>query len=166
MWLFWIISAIIFYYVKKTNPEVVRFTFRAYLKFLLWMGLVTSLRLIGLFNSGLDTSEFDYFYPADFLPLLFLSMVWWEDVIFVLPSVLLIKKNSSKMIWIPVMALSSLVFAAGHLYQGEIWAAITLFYVPLMTYFAKKNGLSTVAACHVTYDVLTFMTMAICIYLS
>lgn len=166
MHVFWIIAAFVLLLVKKHDSEAIRFTLKPYLKFLGWVGLVTVFRFFILKMSGVSPDDVYFPFEIEKIPPLKFFMVWWEDVMFVLPFVLLSRNNVSKKIQIPLMALASALFAAGHLYQGGLWALITLLYVPIMTHFAKKHGLRTTAACHVTYDVLTYLTIAVWVYTS
>lgn len=159
MLILWIISAIIYLLVRLTDLEAVRFTPRAYLKFLAFMFFATIIRFV-IFATLNDPKDMYVPFFTTLLPPFDLYMVWWEDVIFVLPSLVLFRKNLSRWFLIPLIMLSSLIFASGHLYQGSTWAIITLFYIPLMLHFAKKYGLATTAACHVTYDVVTYLTIS------
>jgi hypothetical protein len=59
------------------------------------------------------------------------------------------------------MLISSLSFAAGHVYQSWTWAAIQLGYVPLMFSIARKHGLGTIMAGHVTYDLISYLFLLI-----
>jgi len=150
---FFVIFAILKIVVAiKAFPELVRFDFKAFRSFLLLMLYTAVLRTLYVLATGKNPINLDLF---DF-PLLF--FVFWEDMFFVFPSLLLYHLTKNKYLVAPVMLVSSIIFAIGHLYQGVMAPIILLGYVPAMFYFGRKYGLGTVMACHVAYDVLTYLT--------
>lgn len=154
MLLIWLISFFIAFLAWRKDPEALRFSLAPYVKFLTYFGAITLLRVFALYITDFKDENSFLFQ----IPLFSLFMVWWEDVIFVMPALLMTRAKNSKWAIYAVIIMSSIIFAMGHLYQSEIWAFITLFYVPLMLHYSKKHGLSTVAACHITYDVGTYLT--------
>lgn len=85
--------------------------------------------------------------------------VFWEDTIFTLPTLIMDKIGADKLTRFISLAVSSLVFASGHLSYGIEWASITLLYVPLISYpVSRKYGLGTAIACHIIYDLATILT--------
>jgi membrane protease YdiL (CAAX protease family) len=137
---------------RKAFPELVRLDFKAFRSFLLLMFYVAVLRTVYVLVTGKNPINLDLF---DF-PLLF--FVFWEDMFFVFPSLFLYHLTKNKYLVAPVMLVSSIIFAIGHLYQGVMAPLILLGYVPAMFYFGRKYGFGTVMACHVAYDVLTYLT--------
>jgi hypothetical protein len=123
-------------------------------KYSIFMFIVTILRLITFRISTPPLFPFNYT----------LFLVFWEDVIFVcLPLFILtlfddgiIKKISTLLIWIAF----SLFFAWGHLYQGYIVACITMVYPFFISKpIIEKHGLLTMSIVHVSYDVITVLTI-------
>lgn len=137
---------------RKTYPELMRFDLDAFIYFLFVMFMIASFRVYSVNVLGSPRLSVDMFN----LPSLFL--VFWEDMFFVFPSLLLYSLTKNRYIVAPVMVLSSLAFSIGHLYISTSWALVLLAYVPLMFFFARKKGMLTVMAAHVTYDVLTYLT--------
>lgn len=63
------------------------------------------------------------------------------------------EKFLPKWIFVPIVVLSSLIFGAGHLYQGYFVAALLSLYPYFVSYkYGKKYGYGTVMLCHITYD--------------
>lgn len=157
MFLYYLFGLAIFLIARLFDKESVRFTLKAYLKFLIFLAFITGIRfyILSLYSADPD----DLQIPD--IPLWSLFGVWWEDMVFILPSILIMRNSKSKskfLIVVPLMLASSFLFATGHLYQGTTWATITFFYIPVIGFLGKKNGVGTTAACHVTYDVITFLT--------
>lgn len=151
-----IYSVLILFIVKMDSPEILRFSLKPFLKFLLIIIALTGLRLWAFVDMPMPI------YKS--LPNIeSLLLVFWEDVFFVLPLLIMKKyqvegdKLHKVMFWI-VMAISSIFFASGHLYISTEWATILLAYVPLMYSIARKSGLTNVMLGHVIYDVATVLT--------
>lgn len=141
---------------RKVFPDLVKFEPKAYGSFLVPMALITFIRVFSfLLTKNEPIESLDLFY----FPSLFL--VFWEDMFFVFPSLLLYFLTKNKLLVAPVMLISSLIFSLGHVYQSVEWALLLLAYVPVMFYFARKHGLGTVMVAHVTYDVVTYLTFYI-----
>jgi hypothetical protein len=140
---------------RKVFPELVCFKPKAFAYFLIFMALLTGLRFFHFWVTGVNPMSLELF---NFLRLF---LVFWEDMFFVFPSLLLYHLTRNKHLTAPIMIISSIIFSMGHVYQGVDWALILLGYVPMAMYFARRHGLGTVMVCHVTYDVLTYL----CYYL-
>jgi membrane protease YdiL (CAAX protease family) len=141
-------------------PGTCRFTLKPYLKFLGLMAIVTAIRFVVYkIAVPMPTNSDSIITMRSIHPLQFL-MVFWEDAFFTLPTIIMEKMGASKLFRNCMLILSSLAFASGHIAYGLPWAFITLFYVPMISYkYGKKHGLSTVMACHITYDMVTWLTM-------
>ncbi len=154
MLLFILLAVVMIFLCRKVAPDLIRFEKSAYLSFLVTMVLVTAARLFSFVVLGNSPKiSPDLFY----LPSLFL--VFWEDMFFVFPSILIYHFTKNRYLVAPVMLLSSLCFSVGHIYQSVEWAILLLAYVPFMFYLGRKHGLGTVMVAHVTYDVLTYLTI-------
>jgi hypothetical protein len=121
----------------------------------------TAFRVYLIISSGITPYDVEYHWGTSLIPPLGLFMVWWEDVAFVLPTILMMRNNVSRMVYIPYTLLACLLFASAHLYQSVSWAFVTLFYIPVAIHYAIKNGLTTVAACHILFDLISYMTIVL-----
>lgn len=138
--------------IRKVLPELVRFELKAFKFFLLLMFCVSFLRILYVSVAGKSPVNIHLF---DFYSLFF---VFWEDMFFVFPSIFFYHLTKNRYLVAFLMLISSIIFAMGHLYQGTTASLILTSYVPIAFYFGRKYGLGTVMACHVTYDVLTYLT--------
>lgn len=128
--------------------HVMRIRWDKVAEFVGFMVLVSFVRL-ALYSwttNNIPSAIPDYGIPAwQFL------LVPWEDAFYVLPY-LLTRKYLPNWLWTSLFTFSCIWFASGHLYQGTVWAAITLLY-PLISYkYSVKHGIGTVMACHVIFD--------------
>lgn len=144
----------------KLFPGTCRFTLRPYVRFLGLMAIVTVGRIILFKMTPHSPVDEDSAATIRNISPWHLMLVFWEDAFFTLPTIVLEKLGASTFARNSMLILSSLAFASGHVAYGLPWAFITLFYVPFLSYkFGKKHGLGTVMACHVTYDMLTWLTV-------
>lgn len=131
-------------------------------KFLWFMGTVTIVRLVLISISvSLGASPFDINSGANQLDFWNLSLVFWEDCIFAIPLYYMKDRwNWSKYIYIPLFMMSSVVFALGHIYQGE-WVFFPMLLVPYLAFYknGKKWGFGTVMVCHILFDMITYATL-------
>lgn len=138
---------------RKEYPDIMFVNKKALMGFVFIMFSVTIFRII-FFNLGVKTDlNINLFY----LPNLFL--VFWEDMFFTFPALLLYRLTNKPLLVFPLMVLSSVVFAVGHIYQSVDWAITLLAYVPITFFIARKYGLLTVMICHVIYDIVTYLTL-------
>jgi hypothetical protein len=122
-------------------------------KFISIMVAITLIRWSVMSFSGVNANEITLSIPMHWF-----LFVLWEDAVFSLPIYWLKDKfKVSRYIWVPLVISSSVYFAIGHLYQGQSgWITI------ILPYFAgyklgKKYGFGTTMACHVLYDIFTFL---------
>jgi hypothetical protein len=148
-----VLSSIIF-------PGTCRFSLSSYLKFLGLMAVVTAARFAIFKMASHVPADPDSVATMQSISPWQFMLVFWEDAFFTLPTIVLEKLGSSTFARNLMLGLSSVAFASGHIAYGLPWAFITLFYVPFISYrYGKKNGLGTVMACHITYDMVTWLTM-------
>jgi hypothetical protein len=116
------------------------------------MFLRMSLFMESLLSSNLSAVNFSSFLTA---PL--------EDVFFVMIPIYFSKFVSDrKLLTIPVWIIFSLLFAAGHLYQGIFTAMITGLYPYFISRkYILRHNLATVMVCHYLYDCMTLFTIKI-----
>ena len=155
MWLFYIIGAIYLGMVARKHPDLCRLSFRPILTFLKYMVFITSLRMLMFI---LMQSQ-PHSAAMDSLSLCSVLGVFWEDAVFCLPLLVMDKLKVSRYLKYISIALSSLIFATGHLAYSPMWATITLLYIPCISYrFGKKHGILTVMVCHILFDLITLIT--------
>jgi hypothetical protein len=148
---FYIIGFFMILMALKINKSLVRIEPKKVLEFLKMMALVTLIRVVVARVTGDSHSYF-----PDFSGLL---CVWWEDAVFTLPILMMNHYKIKFRYQLPVIAISSLAFASGHLGYSVGWASILLTYVYFISYkYGLKVGLGTVMLCHVFYDVITTAT--------
>lgn len=153
MELFWLIGAIVLLFVWIFDGKVLKFDFEYYKH-------ITKILLLGSAVALVVRSLFGVFPPAPNLSFGILLMVWWEDVMFSLLPIYYARKYLNSKISTILAIIASLAFAYGHLYQGALWAVITLLYPFYISYsIGKKHGYGTVMALHITYDVMVYSTM-------
>ena len=147
-----LISSFILLIARFKAPELVRFEIRPFLKFLGIMVVLSLFRywIIERQELPLHVFEIMLINPLNFLA------VFWEDVFVVLPVMYLVCKNYSKFLYIPAAAISTYLFAIGHLYQGIGGFLFAVFFMLLSFHYSKKYGILTTAACHVVYDLMTW----------
>jgi len=88
-----------------------------------------------------------------------LAMVWWEDMFYAVPlyygaKLLEIDKYKiNKYFYYIFVALMSIDFGLGHLYQGVPAVFITAYYPYFISLrYGKSVGFGTVVFCHIIYD--------------
>lgn len=79
-----------------------------------------------------------------------LMRVWWEDVAYVWPSLILKEHGFDKLSWF-VLLLSVPSFVFGHLYQGPM-GLISVIFPFIARGLGLKYGAITVAVWHIMYD--------------
>jgi hypothetical protein len=137
---------------RRIFPDIVRFDLKAYRNFLLLCLIGVAIKIFSIVVLGRRPSVSPDLFQW---PLLF--FVFWEDMFFVFPSILLYTLTKNKYLVALLILVSSVIFSLGHVYQGIDWALFLLAYVPIMFFVGRKHGLGTVMAGHVTYDVLNYL---------
>lgn len=87
-----------------------------------------------------------------------LLRVWWEDVVYVLPSVVLYHTGHKKLSWAILLATMP-DFVHGHMYQG-ILGYTSFIYLLVSRFFSIRYGLVSMMLIHVLYDGLIFLRCA------
>jgi len=166
MFPFWIIGTVIlFATIRAGYGKFVRIEKKAVKRFLSLMAMVTVLRvvLLSIFPKIIDFLPGDTKAAIDMIPLGATAFVFWEDMVHILPLVLLFSFfNDSKFANRVRMAITIAVmfaFGMGHTYQGFIAAFLLSFYIPIVTKLGEKYGVGTVMICHTFYDLTTLITL-------
>lgn len=154
-----IFGAIFSFLANSSYPGIVGVNKNVVKKFFVFMLWVTLFRIVMLKFTPFPTDHINQDVIGRISPLMTLG-VFWEDAAFTLPLLIMERMGIHRFFVILAMMLSSVVFAYGHLAYGPLWAFITLFYVPFISYrIGKKHGLGTVMAGHVLYDLITILTL-------
>ena len=80
--------------------------------------------------------------------------VWWEDVVYVLPAVVLYHKGFKKSA-VALLIACMPSFVEGHLYQGAM-GYMSFMYMIVAFNVAIRHGIITMMFFHMLYDVLIF----------
>lgn len=80
----------------------------------------------------------------------------WEDFVFVYPAIILPRPWH----WL-FIALSSVVFASLHGYQGDLSMYAKLPFVAVSYYYAERYGIMTTAVAHSLNDVLVWCAVTL-----
>jgi hypothetical protein len=142
--------------MRQIAPDLIRFQMSSFLRFAKIMLWVTLLRAVSLHLQGFRFDLDSMISTLTSFGFLKLFLVFWEDTFFTLPILFWAHKGLSKWALIPYTVCASIVFASGHIYQSYTWAALTLIYIPFLSYYyGRRVGLGTVMACHILYDIAT-----------
>jgi hypothetical protein len=85
---------------------------------------------------------------------LFMLLVFWEDLVFVLPTLLVPEK-----LRVPALIVSAAVFSSLHGFWGPEAMIMKLPIIPLWHVLARKYGLLSTMASHVLTDLLIVVTI-------
>lgn len=85
--------------------------------------------------------------------------VFWEDIVFVAPSLILYAKGHKKLSWLVLIA-STPAFVLGHTYQGAI-GLVTVVYPFISRYLSIRYGFITMLIWHIAYDLSVLIRMAL-----
>lgn len=166
MFPFWILGALFMWAtIKAGYGNLIRVEGKAVLEFVKFMFFMTIFRvaLFKLFPSIVNLLPGDPKALVGFIPWGGTLFVFWEDMVHVVPLVILFNAlNDSKAANVIRAVLTGLVmfaFGSGHIYQGLIPAAMISFYIPYTLEFGKKYGSGTVMVCHTIFDLVTLLTL-------
>jgi membrane protease YdiL (CAAX protease family) len=158
--LFYVLAAVFIVLSSVQFPGICRVEKDKVYKFLRFMWYVTLVRVVVYMLLSTPNAAQDPNSPMNKIELLSILGVYWEDAFFTLPILILERLKVNKAILIVLLGFNAISFALGHLSYGLLWAAITLLYVPFISYkYGKLNGLGTVMVCHILYDLITLITL-------
>lgn len=144
----WALAAVILAVVFIFDRKVLQFDPKAFVSFL-------KILIIGSCISIVVNALVGRFPPLPPVPVSFLLMVAWEDVLFSLAPIYYVHKYFPKYIAIPIAVISSIVFGLGHLYQGWIAVAVLSLYPFFISYkYGKTYGYGTIFLAHTVYDLM------------
>lgn len=150
-WFYLISCTITLVLVFFNDSEQLVIKYDSLAKFVGVMVLISFLRLSFLDPENLDT------YGLDFSGFLKVPL---EDVFFAMIPHYLSKLVKNKYFSVFIWVLFSSLFAFGHLYQGILFASITLFYPYFISRrYALKTSFLTVMCCHYIYDCMTLLVV-------
>jgi hypothetical protein len=155
------IGILILLLVYWKDRKILKFDLDVVGKFLTLMVILTFVRI----TLASIAAEFGI-YPQHFnkglgmVPYWRLALVFWEDAFFAIPIYYMKDRwQWSKHIWLPIVAVLSIIFGLGHMYQGE-WAFFATLLVPYFFFyrFGKRFGFGTTMVCHILFDMITIAT--------
>jgi len=163
MFPFWGLGALMGWAIWKSDyKDLLRFDWKAFSKFFLFMAVVSTYRYYML--------RFKIAHGADLhldavksLPIEAVFFVFWENLYHSVPLVLLRRMIGTNKWVMPIhalaMAMVMISFGIGHAYQGIFAATFISFAVPFDVHWGQKVGFGTTILCHILYDFLTIMTI-------
>jgi hypothetical protein len=150
---------LIYWLVRNLDPNTVRIQVKSVVKFVLFMLLVTLIRLplAWLQQKFLGAEAVNL---ATMPPVWSLFLVGWEDMFFVVPLYYIQRIDKEKKVFPYLALIMSVWFGFGHLYQGIFAVFVTALYpVFISLKYGKRVGFGTVMVCHVIYDLMTYLSM-------
>jgi len=93
------------------------------------------------------------------IPLWVPFTVWWEDMVFSAPVVYMLRRGVSKKFWIPIAIVMSLIFGAGHLYQGLYGALAATSVLFVFMWLAHNKGMLTLIYLHFLFDMCALIML-------
>lgn len=179
---YWFLGIFMIYAtIQSGNKDLLRFEKGPFLKFCKFMVVITIYRLV-VFHF-LKDSDFlaSQLHSITQVPWQSALTVFWEDMSFAVPLVLLkrfLDSDKHKLVFVnpeeppsfrkqrlknlayyASMAIMMLSFGSGHIYQGWYAAALLSMYVPFSVSRGQKYGFGTVIACHMLYDLSTILSI-------
>lgn len=162
-----IIGILIFCAVFIFDRKLLRVQLKTIQTFLTLMALMTFFRLaIFSFASSLGIDILGLNQGIGNIPFWRFATVFWEDAFFAIPIYYMVDKLKwSKYIYMPIVAVGSIVFGLGHMYQFEMAFFATLI-IPYFVFYkaGKKYGFGTSMICHILFDMITFLTFKMAWY--
>lgn len=145
-------AGVLLLFAIKKHPDLVRIEIRRILYFSAFFIPYSFISAaISAFQDPLGMLQ-NFLQVKSSMPLDSFFGVYWEDMFFVFPYLLALKKYKHKALALfPIFVFTTLYFASGHMYQGEGWL-ITAIYPPISLYFGRKYGLGTMMVIHILYD--------------
>lgn len=153
---FWIVGALIIYTSRKMDASLTRISWGPVFRFIRFMAYVTAFRL--LIGPVVNTPKLPFEELTRYVSLL---GVFWEDAVHVLPAMIMARIGLPSIFSFVFLFFSSIAFATGHIYISPEWALITAIYPTISYHYGKKHGLGTVMICHILYDIITVLTVAL-----
>lgn len=138
-------------------PKIMRIQWGSVSSFVAFMVLITFVRIgIVSFKECMNIPIAPMNLELTQLPMFFLLLVGWEDLVFGFSIFLVSKTIKKPLILYLFIVISSLQFGILHGYQGW-WAALILSLYPyFISYkYGLKCGFGTVIVCHIIYDFMT-----------
>lgn len=170
MYPFWILGIVILLLAYFSRyRHLIRIESKPVLKWVKLMLFATIIRILIFSYIRIAGNGLPYnLEGAMFLPWQTVFTVFWEDAVHTLPIAIAMeylgtKKWYSKLLFFLIIFYSMVNFGLGHLYQGEYASLFISFYIPVTLFLGRKYGFGTIMLCHVIYDLLTILTINLCL---
>ena len=160
LWPAWLLGLIMFLLVKNSkHADLLRVDKKGLRNFAWFLFGVTAIRFV-MFKYLAPPQEIAQARElANLIPWQACLMVYWEDLVHVVPLAILgrmfAQKRWYQLIKIPLLILVMIAFGSGHVYQGFFAAFCLSFYIPYTLMLGKKYGFGTIILCHMSYDLTT-----------
>lgn len=162
---FWFLGFFMIYAtIKSGNKDLLRFEWKPFGKWCLFILGLTAYRMI-IFRFFSDQELIrSQTHAVLQIPWPAALTVFWEDMSFVVPLVLLGRCLPSDKKWAKLVnglaqIFMMISFGSGHIYQGTFAACLLSLYVPFSLSRGQKVGFGTVILCHMLYDLSTMLAV-------
>lgn len=166
LWPCWALGVFMVYQTwKSEHRDVLKIDWKALMKFLKFMGIITAIRFVMMKFLLPEAAIEQARSLVAFLPWQTTLGVFWEDAVYTMPLVLMerVYGNEKWHKWMkyPMVGLAMVSFGVGHVYQGALIAALLSLYIPWSMGMARKYGYGTVMLGHMSYDLITLLSLKI-----
>ena len=137
----------------KLAPELFQFKIDKVIKFVKF--ILTFVTIAAVVRAFVIHKSYPQGVAFPFEALNTLFGVWWEDLFFVLPYLLIHRffGNRGLLFASPLILITTNMFVQGHMYQ-VVAGYLSVLYPLVSFHYSKKHGITTVMLCHVLYDVI------------
>lgn len=159
---FWILGWTMIYLTYKSDDrDLLKVSPKAVLKWMGYLAILTVYRVVAW--KYMSAFMGDKVNVVASIPWQATLSVFWEDAAHTLPVALLGRwmgeGKLAKAAYYAAMALMTVSFGLGHVYQGIPAACMLSMYIPVTINLAKKHGFGTIMIGHVLYDLTTIVTI-------
>jgi hypothetical protein len=164
MWPCWALGAYMLYATAKSQfKDLLRIEKKPLIKWSVFLLFLTVYRILTVKYLAETEMYKDALKNVAVIPWQATLTVFWEDACHTLPLVLLRRMLGTKWYMLPVhfllLALVTLSFGSGHIYQGYIVSAFLMLYIPFTMKLGEKYGFGTIMAGHTLYDLSTILAI-------
>jgi hypothetical protein len=165
MYPYWMLGIfIIFATYQSSYRDLLRIQKESIGKWILCLAAITAYRFIIFSIFSTNEKLHSMTSAASFIPWQATFTVFWEDASYVLPLVIFSLCLGQNKLWKKILtyamiAMVSVSFGLGHMYQGYAAAAFLSLYVPFTFKKGQEVGFGTVMICHILYDLTTILTI-------
>ena len=182
---FWFLGLFMIYAtVKSGNKNLLRFESKPFMKWVKLVCIMSIYRAVVFYFFRNHPWVHSQVQAVAFLPWQASLTVFWEDMSFAVPLVLLKQLldgdthklvlndgaptgffsnlwhgKIKKLVYPAALVVMMASFASGHIYQGWYAALLLSLYVPISRAKGLEFGFGTIIACHMLYDLSTILAI-------